>query len=110
MSNLWVNINGYKDSNSIHLHPGAVFSGVFYVKANENSGNLIFHNPCEDLMDIFFSDNVSEYNSKNSTEWFFKPEENNLILFPGYLKHSVGPNLNKKEKRISISFNAIIKQ
>ena len=110
LSNLWVNINEYKDSNSIHLHPGAVFSGVFYIKSNENSGNLIFHNPCEDLMDIFFSDNVSKYNSTNSSEWFFKPEENNLILFPGYLKHSVGPNLNKKEKRISISFNAIIKQ
>ena len=61
-------------------------------------------------MDIFFSDNVSKYNSTNSSEWFFKPEENYLILFPGYLKHSVAPNLNKKEKRISISFNAIIKQ
>ena len=28
-----------------------------------------------------------------------------LYLFPNWLNHSVEPNLNKKQKRISIAFN-----
>ena len=30
-----------------------------------------------------------------------------LYLFPSYLYHSVSPNENKKEERISVSFNMV---
>ena len=29
-SNMWININSYKDSNIIHTHPGCLISGVYY--------------------------------------------------------------------------------
>ena len=41
----------------------------------------------------------------NSIEWFLPSIENGLYLFPSWLKHYVKPNMNKKEERISISFN-----
>lgn len=108
ITNLWININGYKDSNMIHSHPNSIFSGVFYVKVPENSGNFIFHNPSEDFMEVVFSNNLSEYNTMNSSTWFFEPQEDFLFLFPSFLRHSVLPNMNKEEKRISISFNSAI--
>jgi len=108
LSNLWININEYKDSNMIHLHPNSIFSGVFYVKVPKNSGNFTFHNPCEDFAESVFRNNISEYNTMNSSTWFFEPQEDVLFLFPSFLKHSVTPNMNKEEKRISLSFNSII--
>ena len=49
----------------------------------------------------------SDYNNYNSGTWWLPSEENNLYLFPSWLKHRVEPNLNKNENRISISFNLV---
>jgi len=106
LDNLWININGYKDSNLPHIHPNNILSGVFYVKVPKNSGKIRFENPCLDLMESVYQDSIIEYNLINSATWCLEPDENLLILFPSFLKHSVLPNMNKKEKRISISFNA----
>jgi uncharacterized protein (TIGR02466 family) len=106
LDNLWININGYKDLNLPHIHPNNILSGVFYVKVPKNSGKIRFENPCLDLMEGVYQNSILEYNSINSATWSLEPDENLLILFPSFLKHSVLPNMNKKEKRISISFNA----
>ena len=42
LSNIWININQYKDWNMLHNHPGATFSGVYYVNEFENNGSLNF--------------------------------------------------------------------
>ena len=105
LDNLWININGYKDLNLPHIHPNSILSGVFYVKVPKNSGKIRFENPCLDLMESVYQNSIIEYNSINSATWSLEPDENLLILFPSFLKHSVLPNMNKKEKRISISFN-----
>ena len=107
LSNIWININRYKDSNRSHLHAGADISGVYYVKTPENSGNLIFEHPSPDVLCYYGSvdDESVKLNNYNSREWVFTPTENTLYLFPGWLKHHVRPNENKTEERISISFN-----
>ena len=35
-------------------------------------------------------------------------QENDLLIFPAWLLHGVGPNLNKKDNRISIASNIYI--
>ena len=74
---LWININGYKDYNTSHIHHDSVISGSFY---------------------------LTEYNKYNGAAWAIKPIANQLLMFPGWLKHRVESNLGK-EDRISISFN-----
>jgi uncharacterized protein (TIGR02466 family) len=106
IDNLWININEYKDSNIAHIHPSSIFSGVFYVKVPEESGKLTFINPSENIINYAFENNVTSWSSKNSITWSFEPKENELYIFPSFYKHSVTPNMNKKEKRISISFNS----
>jgi|10_taG_2_1085330.scaffolds.fasta_scaffold04234_13 uncharacterized protein (TIGR02466 family) len=103
--NMWVNMNGYKDSNIKHAHPRCTLSGVYYVKVPSQSGGINFFNPVDDLLDSDWHHVKREnYNKYNSLTWTFEPVENLMLLFPSWLRHSVLPHLNKKE-RVSISFN-----
>jgi uncharacterized protein (TIGR02466 family) len=108
IDNLWININGYKDFNQPHNHPNSIVSGAFYINVPENSGNIVFHNSAFDLMYPLNYVSIDSFNQYNSSNWWIKPENNLLILFPSWLKHHVEPNLSN-EKRISISFNILLK-
>jgi uncharacterized protein (TIGR02466 family) len=103
LDNIWININQFKDFNIIHNHPFSKISGVFYVKAPKNSGNLTFVND-SNIINFISDQNILNYNNYNSSIWSIEPEENVLYLFPSWFKHYVKPNLSNK-KRISISFN-----
>jgi len=106
LQNLWVNINGYKDSNIKHLHPGCLISGAYYIKTHKDCGNIIFYHPSHLFMQHnWFHEDCYDYNSYNSASWWYPSEEGTLYLFPSWLEHSVKPNLSKTEKRISVSFN-----
>ncbi len=105
ISNIWFNINRYKDYNAKHMHPNSLFSGVFYSKTPNNSGNITFFN--SESAEIFFGDiDVIEYNKHNSSTYILKPEASFLHIFPSFLNHCVEPNLSQTEERISFSFNA----
>ena len=41
ISNMWFNVNQYKDSNAPHIHPLSVYSGVYYVTTPENCGQIL---------------------------------------------------------------------
>lgn len=102
---MWININGYRDSNVIHDHPKSIFSGVYYIKVPKNSGNIKFYHPAySKLQRDWVNMNIESYNFYNSHYWSLTPIENKFFIFPGWIDHSVEPNLSQ-EKRISISFN-----
>jgi len=106
IDNIWVNINGYKDSNKTHSHPQSILSGVYYVKTPKNSGNIFFNNTSDDVIQHSWQKNLfNNYNCYNSPEWFLPSLEGYIYLFPSWLKHYVEPNMNEKEERISLSFN-----
>lgn len=107
IANIWANINGYKDYNLIHAHGNVVVSGVYYLQIPENSGNIFFINPASDLIEISWQKSIKKYTEHNSPFFNINSIESNLILFPGWLKHGVEANLNKKENRVSLSFNII---
>jgi uncharacterized protein (TIGR02466 family) len=100
LDNFWININKKHNFNKIHSHPGCVFSGVFYVKCNEKSGNIIFERP--DNQGFCIDD--SKTNPHRFGTYFFQPQNKMAIVFPSHLKHYVEPNMSD-EDRISIAFN-----
>ena len=109
VENFWLNINYFKDSNSVHCHPGGVFSGVYYVKVPEHSGDIVFMNPTHDYMDFYWHNFIIKgFNNYNGTEFNVVPYTDQLLIFPSWLKHYVKPNLNH-ELRLSISFNLGVK-
>ena len=100
---LWININGYKDYNMSHIHHDSVISGSYYLKPSSSA--IVFEHPCAAIMEYDWAPSfLSEYNKYNSAGWTIKPTQNQLLMFPGWLKHRVEPNLGKGD-RISISFN-----
>ena len=105
LSNIWININPKGGSNDFHDHPGACFSGAFYLKGE---APIVFQHPYKDITTYFWKEAIIEkWNSANSGQWKYKPEPNVLLLFPGWLEHKVLMN-SEETDRISISFNTTI--
>jgi uncharacterized protein (TIGR02466 family) len=100
----WININPPGAFNQRHDHPLCLVSGVFYVKAPKDCGNIEFVHPSSAKMNRDWVDKQVRYAPCNSPAWSVEPEENMLYIFPGWLEHTVYPN-KSKEDRISISFN-----
>ena len=114
IDSIWMNTNSYKDSNRVHSHPGSSISGVYYVKAPSNAGNIIFQHPAFETLGYYYNsmsalpgeiNEPEEYNQFNTSSVSSPVAENTLYLFPSWLMHYVESNTNKTEERISISFN-----
>ena len=104
IANLWVNVNDNGGFNYPHNHPGSVLSGVYYVKAEPGQGG--FRIDRGDDAFYYLPQKVSSPTFFNMTNWIYPSETGKLILFPGWLKHSVLEN-ETDESRISISFNTV---
>ena len=88
----WFNINGHKAFNRLHAHAGAFISGVYYVKAPKDCGQIYFQRKTS--LNLFNLDNVNKYNCEG---YYEDPKENLLLLFPSWCEHLVLGN-NSKEK------------
>lgn len=106
LQNIWININGFKDYNTLHSHTHTFFSGVFYVKCPDDCGNIVLHHPTESTQQYDWQGSNFEKLGRYSYG-IINPKsiENKMYIFPSWLQHDVSPNLNKNEKRISIAFN-----
>ena len=100
----WMNANPTGGFNAPHSHPGAHWSGVYYIKQpgveSGNSGMIEFIAPRADLSHWRILD-APPFRLKKK----IRPEEGELILFPSYLVHWVYPN-DTAEERVTLAFNA----
>ena len=107
----WVNINKTGDYNLTHDHPDCDLSGVLWVKAPKDCGNIVFdspfafqtHNEVESYTDEFRNSN--NYNHCH----YFNPIEGRILVFPSHLQHHVLHNKSEKD-RISVSYNIKLKK
>ena len=106
IQNIWININTPGAYNTLHNHAGAVLSGVYYVKSDPSQGNIMFER--NDGAEYFLPP-IEKANYFTSTATTYKAMTGAIYVFPGWLKHSVQPNLTK-EDRLSISFNYGVKR
>lgn len=105
--NFWININRDKDSNYPHAHPGAFFSGVYYIKASPQAGAITFMHPIA-THPYTIPYGINEYETGyNISSYIEQPEPGKLVIFPSWLIHYVQPNRSGQD-RISLAFNTII--
>jgi uncharacterized protein (TIGR02466 family) len=97
--NYWININRKNNFNYPHFHPRSLFSGVYYVNAAADSGNLVIKRP--DIQEHYVDNFNSIYTQKN---FCITPKTGLFVVFPSYLCHFVEQNLSE-EPRISIAIN-----
>ncbi len=74
-----------------HVHTGAAFSGVYYVRADEGSGTITFEDPAIDHWMYQF--NYKQDSLENVSEIRIEPKPGELIIFPGHLEKRPGLRL-----------------
>jgi len=104
----WMNMNPTGGFNAPHTHPGAHWSGVYYVRqptvASGNSGMIEFLDPRSDLPNWRLLQ-ARAFRPKRK----IRPEAGEIVLFPSYLVHWVYPNEAGGE-RVTIAFNATLRR
>jgi uncharacterized protein (TIGR02466 family) len=108
LGNMWANINYQGGYNKPHVHPNALFSGVYYVKTPPNSGQLVCNDPRPGIQTCMPNRKPVEIPKHLWREVHLQPQENRALMFPAWLWHSVQHN-ESNEARISVSFNFIQK-
>ena len=106
LGNMWANINPFGGYNKPHVHPNALFSGVYYVKTPPNCGRLIGQDPRPGIQTCMPTRKKGQPPKHLWRDVHLQPQENRAIIFPAWLWHSVEPN-QSNENRISVSFNFI---
>ena len=92
LGNMWANINPPGGSNRAHIHPNSLWSGVYYVKAPQNSGQLKIEDPRSvALMSRPRQKDVPKPD-RLLREHHYEPKTGRLIMFPSWLNHCVDPN------------------
>lgn len=107
---MWSIINPPGGANRAHIHPGCIWSGVYYVQAPKNSGRIEFVDPrTENLMSPAKFIPGTKRPRMCWTKVQYKPFAGKMLIFPAWLYHSVVPNRSraegKKADRIIVSFN-----
>ena len=106
LGNMWANINYQGGYNKPHIHPNSLFSGVYYVHAQPNSGKLICNDPRPGIQTVMPVRKPGQPPKHLWRETHLEPKPGRIIMFPAWLWHSVEPN-QSNDIRISVSFNFI---
>ena len=104
LGNMWANINYPGNFNRPHIHPNALFSGVYWVKAPVQSGNFIVYDPRPGVQMSMPNRKEGKLPSELWREVHYEPKAGTAIMFPAWLWHEVKPN-ESNDTRISVSFN-----
>lgn len=104
----WMNVNTMGGFNAPHTHPGAHWSGVYYVSQPAvdvgTSGMIEFLDPRSDLPNWRLL-RARPFRPKRK----IRPQPGEIVLFPSYLVHWVYPNESEQE-RVTIAFNATFRK
>ena len=106
LGNMWANINPPGGMNMPHLHPNALFSGVYYVKSQPQSGRLKIYDPRPGVQTNMPIRKPGNPGKDMWREVNLEPIVGRIIMFPAWLWHSVEEN-RSNDIRISVSFNFI---
>ena len=106
LGNMWANINPPGGMNQSHIHPNALFSGVYYVKSQPQSGRLKIYDPRPGVQTNMPIRKPGNPGKDLWREAILEPVVGRIIMFPAWLWHSVEENTSN-DIRISVSFNFI---
>jgi uncharacterized protein (TIGR02466 family) len=105
IANYWININKKNNYNKMHIHSSSILSGCYYAATPPRSGSIIFHNRPEASYILGEMKQVGARESMfTTTSQACEPKAGAVLVFPGWLQHSVEENKSEQD-RISIAFN-----
>jgi uncharacterized protein (TIGR02466 family) len=101
----WLNFTKEQEFHHEHYHSNSLISGVYYVNVDPDHDSIKFF---KDRNYDSFKIDPDDWNIYNCHHINLKIKNNDLVLFPSFLTHSVEV---KKENnlRISLAFNVFVK-
>lgn len=111
-ANAWANVNRHGHGNEFHTHPGAYWSGTYYVDDGgigadpELGGEFEIQDPrgiAPAMYAPLLGFAVPGGQSAGASE-LISPKAGQMVLFPSWLSHAVRPYRGERT-RISIAFN-----
>ena len=100
---MWANVYDNSDFHRSHVHPGATWSGAYYVdpgsedKTNPYSGTLALFNPNT-------AASMNFYRPAIPTRYIVHPEPGLMVIWPSYLLYIMHPHTERRP-RIPVTFN-----
>lgn len=98
----WITKSEPNQESNYHNHNNCMFSGVLYLKANENSGGIDFLN----FENNRFLLKAKDYNVFNGRNYTLDAKEGRILFFPSEVYHKILKN-RSLEDRYSLAFNFI---
>lgn len=106
LQNSWAVRHEPNDWSQGHHHTNSVLSGVYYIKTNQSSGNLVFTRSHDTISTSTFDFPFTQFTEFNSKSFGITPQSGEIVIFPSHLVHSVDPNLSN-EQRFAVAFNFV---
>ena len=100
--NSWFNIYKENDYQEIHTHPRSTVSAIYCLAGEENSAEIYFKSPKQDMFDVRYQEFTNDNHS--IVKYPFQPGK--LLIFLSDTAHSVGKH-SLQTDRISVSYNYI---
>jgi uncharacterized protein (TIGR02466 family) len=110
--NCWANINRSGEANEFHTHPGAFWSGTYYVDdggigENPSLGGAFEVQDPRGVAPAMYAPMLTFAGPGGASlgaSYTLQPHSGMIVLFPSWLQHAVRPYRGQK-MRISIAFN-----
>jgi len=100
----WANVIDGAGEHVPHIHPGAYWSAVYYVRADAGEGGLLeFHDP-RAAMNQMHAPTLRMLGGGDERSVTTAAEPGKLVLFPSWLTHGVTP-YRGDGRRISVAIN-----
>ena len=106
MTNSWGVKHDKGDWAQSHIHTNSVFSGVYYMDTNPETGNIVFSRD-KDKQTLPLTARPGVFTHKtdyNIDDYRVESVNNRLVIFPSNLSHGVDENMSEFD-RYSIAFN-----
>lgn len=104
----WASINRKYSYHEQHHHCPNIWSGVYYVQAQEDDAQICFVNSNIINSSWPYKSEKIYNNELNSSQTTCRVTNGMLLVFPSYLQHKVSQHMTERE-RISIAFNMDLK-
>jgi uncharacterized protein (TIGR02466 family) len=97
---IWANETPHSGWIRSHLHGSMPMTGVLYVNASKEMGNLVIENP----LDAVLSSQPMDYAAQEHLNYEIEVNSGDFVIFPGWIRHHVKPNTTN-EKRLILGIN-----
>ena len=103
---MWANVSSKLNRHMLHMHPNSFFSGVLYLNAPKDCGNIGFKDPRYGSELLAFDFEEGSIFQHRTIE--IEPVTGRLIMFPSWLYHGTRQGkFDPPEERVSLSFNVM---